>query len=43
MWARWHTLARNAYEAERKRRDVKEIDWRELPLIPLPAEQKKSP
>lgn len=42
MWARWYARARNTYEQERERRDVKIIDWRELPLIPHPDEEKET-
>jgi hypothetical protein len=38
MWAQWYERERAAYEAELIRRDVKQIDWRELPLIPPPKE-----
>jgi hypothetical protein len=40
-WARWYERARLAYEQERKRRGGKEIDWRELPLIPPPKEEER--
>jgi hypothetical protein len=40
-WARWYERARAAYELERKRRGGKEIDWRELPLIPPLGKEKE--